>query len=60
MEAGCPGVQAAVSGMRRPMRFVAEIEGAPHKRSFLRITQFYHLFDKNRQKTPSISNIPNI
>ena len=51
---------AAVSGMRRPMRFVAEIEGASHKRSFLRIAQFYHLFDKNMQKTPIISNIPNI
>ena len=47
-------------GMRRPMRFVAEIEGASHKRSFLRIAQFYHLFDKNMQKTPIISNIPNI
>ena len=44
--------------MRRPMRFVDEIEEASHKRSFLRITQFYHLFDKNRQKTPIISSTP--
>jgi hypothetical protein len=42
------------------MRFMAAIEGASHKRSFLRITQFYHLFDKNRHKIPIVSNIPNI
>lgn len=48
LRASSQASRAAVSGVRRPMRFVAEIEGASHERSFLRITQFYHLFDKNR------------